>query len=140
MRLIDLRDANLPLPYAAGGQDEDRTDEERSNLVLAPDATFRFRLDDGNKIPWSALESMLEARLPHNGHDHLHDVSLGASDVCIDGRCGEDAVRWICDEILARRIVAPSIPVTVQYPGGYEERLGAIGEAARRFSMAASPA
>ena len=129
MRLIDLRDTSQPPHQAAAGSDDEGSfGEDRSYLVLASDVTYRFQLDGGNKLPWDRLSAELTARLPGNGHDYLHDVSVGMSDILIDARIPRDSVQWICREILARELLPPSAPVCLQHVDGHEERIGVLGK------------
>jgi hypothetical protein len=135
MRLIDLRNDAAPSPA-----DDGTSAEDRSYLVLAADATYRFRHGHGNRIPWRDLEPLLESRLPGGNHVALGDVSIGEGDVAIDARCGEEGIAWICRQLVARRVVAPSVPVTVQHVDAPEEHLGAVGRAAAELGTPRVPA
>jgi hypothetical protein len=125
MRLIDLRNDAVPTPG-----DDGTPGEDRSYLVLAADTTYRFRHGQGNRIPWRDLEPLLESRLPGGFHEALGDVSLGLGDVSVDARCGDEGIAWICRQLVARQIVSPSVPVSVQHLDGHEEQIGAVGRAA----------
>jgi hypothetical protein len=135
MRLIDLRN---DAPPTIG--DDGTPGEDRSYLVLAVDATYRFRHGEGNQIPWKELEPLLESRLPGGSHVALGDVSIGQGDVAIDARCGEEGIAWICRQLVAREIVAPSVPVAIQHLDGPEELIGAVGRAATEHSSVRLPA
>jgi hypothetical protein len=129
MRVIDVRD---PAAMVGVGPDEGRCDDDRYSLILAADSSIKFRLDSGNLFPWSQLGPKLKARLPGNGHEQLHDVSVGIADAEIDARCGDDGVRWICEQLVARNLLPPSAPVTLLHVSGQAEPLGALGEVLRQ--------
>ena len=128
MKILDLRDGSAGA--LRGGGDEGSFDDDRRGVVLAPDVTYVFSYGAGNRIPWDVLSPQLELRLPGEGHDGLGDISVGGSGVAVDARCG-DRIPWICAELVARSLVAPSTPVTVQHPNGYDESAGAAGELGR---------
>lgn len=126
MRLLDCRDQ-----YAAIEPHDDRT-----YLVLATDMTVKFRWGGGNQAPWSALEPMLQRKLPGGFHEGLGDVSVGAdAGVQVDARCGGDeAAAWFARELVARNMVPPSAPVTLVYPDGRDRALGTAGDLAASTS------
>lgn len=125
MRQFDFRDAQATLDS-----------EDRTYVVLATDTTYLFRWDLGNRTPWIETSNYLKSRLPGGFHQGISDVSLGQSDVCIDSRCGDEAVIWISNELVRRGVVQPSMPVVMVHEDGHEQDLGPVGGVVTARSMA----
>ena len=124
MRMIDCRSREPSI-------DADES-ARRTNVVLGEEFTCLFHDGVGNhRTTWRELEPMLFRALPGGFHGSIGDISVGdQQDVELRvSRDEPDAAAWFCRELVARRIVPESAPVTAVFPDG-EEYLGPADQVA----------
>ena len=115
-------------PYhLVSDQDDDQVCDGRTYVLLQATKTVRFHWGEANWVPWTQLMPTLEAKLPVGMQRGLGDVSIGLNaDVLIDAQGDEEAVSWICQQLLNREVVQPGAPVSTVEPSGRVVERGAI--------------